>query len=73
MVGTSAGPGAAARGLGLLLGEVEAVPGGQDVVDEGDAALLAVGQEVEAGLLLLAEADDGGVVLGLANGVALED
>ena len=42
------------------------------MIDEAFAALLAVGEDVEADVLLLAQRDDGGVVLRLAQRLALE-
>ena len=66
---------APAVAIGLLLAlvqHVDAVPGRGGVVDEAFAALLAVGQEVEADILLLAQRQQGGVVLRLVQRRALE-
>jgi hypothetical protein len=46
------------------VGKVDTVKGGQDMVDKTGAALLAVGQEIEADLLLSSHVETRGIVLG---------
>src|SRR5262247_3845462 len=55
-----------------LVDEVDAVPGAGHVEDEAFAALLAIGEEIKPDLLLLAQGDDGGIVHGFAQRLALE-
>src|SRR5262249_36404313 len=55
-----------------LVDEVDTVPRPRHVEDEAFAALLAIGQEIEADLLLLAQRYDRGIVLRLAQLIALE-
>src|SRR5262249_57495527 len=53
-----------------LVDEVDAVPGPRHVEDEAFAALLAIGQEIEADLLLFPQRYDRGIVLRLAQLIA---
>ena len=51
---------------------VDAVPGRGSVIDEALAPLLAIGKDIETNVFLLAQGDDRGVVLRLAQRVPLE-
>jgi hypothetical protein len=57
--------------LALVL-EINALPGRRGVIDEAFAPLLAVGQDVEANLLLIAQRDQRGIVLRLCELFAFE-
>ena len=54
------------------MGKIDAVEGRQNMIDETGAALLAVGQKIEADLFLSSHVETRGIVLSFFSGSSVE-